>query len=230
MNFYKTTCRLLATGVAISLVVAIVVWFRAGSPFHAAETNRVLSLQKYLDSGGNPNATAWTFEGNISGQRSLLYFAVRGGAVESVRELLKRGAVIDTAVTSKNPGRAAVIRDDPVITGILIDAGIRPFESTGNGFSMWGDALVSQKWRAATAMATRMESERDLAMAIQGAMWGDPSESRTYFIITLLAMGLDPDANIGHGETLRSMASKTKDSEVLQVLHAIEARQSVLCD
>lgn len=231
----KSLFIIAALCVAIACVIALT---RRPAVFYAVARGDLPALKAYLDAGGDPNATSWTIDGKVSGPRSLLYHAVRGGSPHTVAELLRRGATINMESSVGHPGLLAAYQDDREIVGLIIDSGIDPYESigkrSGNGAfvtpphnPMWSAAIYTQRWSAATAILIRKHPQYQYKNILHSLDWGNPSESRTLFIATLISLGLDVDEDIGDGLTIRAIATESEDAELLALIRAMEAHRAI---
>jgi hypothetical protein len=174
--------------------------------------------------------------------------AVAAGDEKSVRLLLRHGANVNAQPTADTPGfifggaRSALMwaafRGDPVMVGLLLDAGAEV-----NAIGRLGTALTQATWANRTA-AARVLIERGANVNQAGPEdgytplhWAASTEDRDIDLVKLLLEhkadpnrggGENVDAFVGTLQTPLMLAQRRGDTEVLAMLTAAGATNATL--
>lgn len=192
--------------------------------FRCAARDDVSCINRYLNSGGDPNATYFKYDSKVSGPRSLLSWAASGGAVNVASILLDSGADLSPPLRIGHPVMEALHRDDGPMMSLFMQRGFNPWEPTLHSSSLVLEAMHIEKWCVIEAMVPHLGQSVDWVELISWSHWESPSHARTRAVRQMILHGMSTTVQNRKGKSLLSIAMEQEDEELIAVLMSEEFR------
>lgn len=219
--------RLTILGLCASVLLAtLAVMSSRGTSYRlrlveSIERNDRAAVQAYIEQGGHVDDSAWEWEGNTSGSRTLLYFAAKSGAHDVAEYLVNAGASTTYERAVGHPGLQAVARDDGAMLSLLLHGGMDPLSPVSGGNSLLAEALLCSRWRAATVLIDCLPPTAAWHPHLRIVRWDGPSCDRTRFVQALLRH-VPLDSDLGGGSTLRALLEALQDRQIIDAMHGVQ--------